>query len=68
MMVGERLFASDYEAARASEGAGDRIRDRLNGLRQANRGAADFVSQLIVSDPESRLTAKQALEHSWFRS
>jgi len=28
----------------------------------------DFVKQLLVVDPNKRLTAKQALEHSWIKS
>lgn len=30
--------------------------------------AQDFVKQLLVVDPNKRLTAKQALEHSWIKS
>jgi len=30
--------------------------------------AQDFVKQLLVLDPNQRLTAKQALEHSWIKS
>jgi len=48
----------------------------LNGKYVVNNGcwskvsqeARDFVKQLLVVDPNERLTAKQALEHSWIKS
>ena len=30
--------------------------------------AAEFVGKLLVADPDTRLTAQQALEHKWFQS
>ena len=31
----------------------------------APRSAKDLVSRLLVTDPEARLTARQALAHPW---
>lgn len=40
----------------------------LEGSEWKNRSekAKDFISKLLVVDPVSRMSAKQAMEHSWF--
>jgi len=35
--------------------------------RDISDDAKDFISELLVIDPQSRMTAKQALMHPWIR-
>ena len=36
-------------------------------LRHGSKGCVDLISQLCTYDPDTRLTAKQALRHPYFK-
>lgn len=36
--------------------------------RKISKDCVDFVKKLLIKDPESRMTAKQAIKHPWLCS
>lgn len=71
MLVGTFPFEhQSYEGTDNSYRSGKRLREALRKLEEQNlpMQAVDLVKSLLVRNPEARLTADQALKHSWFSS
>ncbi len=41
-------------------------KNTLLGPQQADAGAVDLLSRMMVLDPQRRMSAEEALQHKWF--
>ena len=65
MLTGEMPFVDDTDLAHAVM-SGDWNRDVLDECNITRLGR-EFISCLLVVDPQFRLTAKEALTHPWLK-